>query len=271
MEIYVIKWKHLLLLVLGAYLIRMCLTQDANDCGLSPCLNGGSCTDGLDTYTCACATGFEGTNCETNVNDCEPNPCVNGGYCEVGLDGFTCHCLIEFTGTRCETTVKDCPVNPCQNAWRCITQIEGYKCLCYHFFAGTHCETRVVTWIGSPLVQHTSPAHFTVTWTAADLSGVPDSINIQFRYDANPNNVASVNLPGTATSYVLPVDQPIDLAEFQIDVSAGTRGVFAVAIYDMIGEGDPCLPSPPTGTVTRPLATTYRIIDITGQHLMKPT
>ncbi|XP_072021345.1 uncharacterized protein [Amphiura filiformis] len=39
----------------------------ANDCGLSPCLNGGSCTDGLDTYTCACATGFEGTNCETRV------------------------------------------------------------------------------------------------------------------------------------------------------------------------------------------------------------
>ncbi len=39
---------------------------DINDC-ISPdtCKNGGSCTDGVNSYTCACVAGYSGTNCET--------------------------------------------------------------------------------------------------------------------------------------------------------------------------------------------------------------
>ena len=31
-----------------------------------PCQNSGVCTDGDNTYTCACVTGFTGTDCETS-------------------------------------------------------------------------------------------------------------------------------------------------------------------------------------------------------------
>ena len=31
-----------------------------------PCQNSGTCTDGDNTYTCACVAGFTGTDCETS-------------------------------------------------------------------------------------------------------------------------------------------------------------------------------------------------------------
>ena len=37
---------------------------DINDCLGSPCNNGGTCTDGIATYSCACPPGFTGTDCE---------------------------------------------------------------------------------------------------------------------------------------------------------------------------------------------------------------
>ena len=30
----------------------------------NPCNNGGNCTDGIATYTCACPSGFKGADCE---------------------------------------------------------------------------------------------------------------------------------------------------------------------------------------------------------------
>ncbi len=38
-----------------------------DDCASQPCQNGGTCTDGVDAYTCACAAGYEGTNCEVRL------------------------------------------------------------------------------------------------------------------------------------------------------------------------------------------------------------
>ena len=37
---------------------------DINDCLGSPCNNGGTCKDGLATYSCTCPQGFTGTDCE---------------------------------------------------------------------------------------------------------------------------------------------------------------------------------------------------------------
>ena len=38
---------------------------DIDDCDPSPCLNGGKCVDGVDSYSCKCAAGYTGDNCET--------------------------------------------------------------------------------------------------------------------------------------------------------------------------------------------------------------
>ncbi|XP_070578928.1 uncharacterized protein [Ptychodera flava] len=40
----------------------MCI--DIDECESEPCLNGGTCTDDVNVYTCACAEGYSGTNCE---------------------------------------------------------------------------------------------------------------------------------------------------------------------------------------------------------------
>ena len=38
---------------------------DTNDCDPNPCQNGGLCADNVGSYTCTCADGYEGDNCET--------------------------------------------------------------------------------------------------------------------------------------------------------------------------------------------------------------
>ena len=42
----------------------MNIYPDFNECGSSPCQNGGQCTDGINMYTCSCQAGYTGTNCE---------------------------------------------------------------------------------------------------------------------------------------------------------------------------------------------------------------
>ena len=40
---------------------------DINDCESNPCKNGGMCTDGVADYTCNCAAGYTGKDCETST------------------------------------------------------------------------------------------------------------------------------------------------------------------------------------------------------------
>ena len=37
--------------------------SDIDDCSSSPCDNGGTCVDGVNSYLCKCLPGFNGTNC----------------------------------------------------------------------------------------------------------------------------------------------------------------------------------------------------------------
>ena len=50
-----------------AYMAKhMALFSDIDDCAGNPCNNGATCNDGVNTYTCTCAAGYEGTNCNTS-------------------------------------------------------------------------------------------------------------------------------------------------------------------------------------------------------------
>lgn len=36
--------------------------------------------------------------CLSDVNECASNPCINGGTCEDGVNQFICHCLPGYGG-----------------------------------------------------------------------------------------------------------------------------------------------------------------------------
>lgn len=38
---------------------------DIDDCASTPCENGATCEDGVNSYTCKCKDGYTGKNCET--------------------------------------------------------------------------------------------------------------------------------------------------------------------------------------------------------------
>ena len=38
---------------------------DIDECASSPCNNGSTCTDAVNSYTCRCVAGYTGTNCKT--------------------------------------------------------------------------------------------------------------------------------------------------------------------------------------------------------------
>ena len=38
-----------------------------DECASDPCENGATCVDGVKEYSCTCAAGYTGTNCETSM------------------------------------------------------------------------------------------------------------------------------------------------------------------------------------------------------------
>uniref|UniRef100_A0A671XF34 Cubilin n=1 Tax=Sparus aurata TaxID=8175 RepID=A0A671XF34_SPAAU len=82
-------------------------TQTSNICETNnPCVNG-QCTV-TPGYICNCNSGWEGANCDQNINECSSNPCQNGGTCTDGINGFTCVCTAQWTGPFCQTPQQVC-------------------------------------------------------------------------------------------------------------------------------------------------------------------
>jgi len=79
-------------------------------------MNNAPCVDAVNGYTCTCAAGFSGAQCQI-VNPCSPSPCLNGGTCvvqqSVANDGTNvgplavCTCPPGYTGVRCENRITD--------------------------------------------------------------------------------------------------------------------------------------------------------------------
>ncbi|XP_078694877.1 uncharacterized protein LOC144923869 isoform X1 [Branchiostoma floridae x Branchiostoma belcheri] len=53
-------------------------------------------------YLCNCLAGFYGANCENNTDECDSSPCFNGATCVDGVDSYTCECIFGTIGTHCE-------------------------------------------------------------------------------------------------------------------------------------------------------------------------
>ncbi|XP_078572109.1 uncharacterized protein LOC144859362 [Branchiostoma floridae x Branchiostoma japonicum] len=60
------------------------------------------------TYHVAAKMRIEFLGCD-DTDDCQSNPCKNGGTCVDGLDSYSCNCIYGFSGDTCEekaTTVE---------------------------------------------------------------------------------------------------------------------------------------------------------------------
>ncbi len=117
--------------------------ESKDSCNPNPCLNGGSCIDDIDGYTCTCLAGYEGADCDTNIDDCNANPCQNGGSCIDGVNDYTCSCLLDYTGKNCEIIIDDCSSNPCLNGGVCKNEVNGYTCSCLDGYSGFNCEVQI--------------------------------------------------------------------------------------------------------------------------------
>ena len=73
-------------------------------CEIKPCLNNATCVPvGKTGYTCACAPGYAGRNCEfTLVGPGKNNTCFNGGVA-FRSPGRICDCPLGFGGERCDS------------------------------------------------------------------------------------------------------------------------------------------------------------------------
>ena len=55
--------KVMIFYILYAFKLLSFLS-DIDECATNPCMNGGSCVDGIGSYSCSCPTGYEGDQCQ---------------------------------------------------------------------------------------------------------------------------------------------------------------------------------------------------------------
>ncbi|XP_022079402.1 adhesion G protein-coupled receptor L3-like [Acanthaster planci] len=112
---------------------------DTNECASSPCMNGGTCTDQVNGYSCYCP-GYSGSQCQTDIDECASSPCREHGTCEDQIDAYACHCQPGYVGVHCETDIDECASGPCQQGSTCFDMEDGYQCVCPPGYDGVHCE-----------------------------------------------------------------------------------------------------------------------------------
>ncbi|XP_053553240.1 protein jagged-2 isoform X1 [Bombina bombina] len=114
--------------------------ENINDCLGTPCKNGGTCIDDIDSFKCFCPNGWEGEFCDINYNDCSPNPCHNGGRCIDLVNDFACECKNGWKGKTCHSREYQCDPNTCSNSGTCYDTGDTFKCLCPPGWEGVTCN-----------------------------------------------------------------------------------------------------------------------------------
>ena len=114
--------------------------ETIDECSSNPCLNGGTCEDEVNFYTCTCPLGFTGDRCETNIHSCYGEICSSNGILQIDLHSFSCICAGGYTGQRCELEFDECSSSPCLNGGTCEDGFNSYTCECANEATGDSCE-----------------------------------------------------------------------------------------------------------------------------------
>ncbi|PAV81053.1 hypothetical protein WR25_01997 [Diploscapter pachys] len=129
----------------GTYACDTIIDQcTSNPCGADS-VKHFNCTAEIGNYTCTCAAGYTGQNCDTLTGSaCANNPCVNGGTCTDAGDGnYSCSCANGYNGSRCEL-FDYCGNNiTCKNGGSCVNLFGGasFTCECTSpYTQGRYCE-----------------------------------------------------------------------------------------------------------------------------------
>nr|XP_057947307.1 protein jagged-2-like isoform X4 [Doryrhamphus excisus] len=115
--------------------------QNINDCESSPCRNGGTCIDGINSFRCFCPAGWEGNLCHIDVNECSRKPCENGGACVDLLNDFYCDCVDDWKGKTCSSRESQCDSSTCLNGGTCYDHGDSFLCRCPPRWGGNTCST----------------------------------------------------------------------------------------------------------------------------------
>uniref|UniRef100_A0A8C6M1S3 Delta-like protein n=1 Tax=Nothobranchius furzeri TaxID=105023 RepID=A0A8C6M1S3_NOTFU len=118
--------------------------ENVNDCASSPCKNGGTCIDGINSFECVCPDGWEGTICEADVNECSGTPCQNAGLCIDLVNDFYCSCVDGWKGKTChlrEFRPSQCDSITCRNGGTCFDHSDSFLCSCSSGWGGSTCNS----------------------------------------------------------------------------------------------------------------------------------
>lgn len=101
-----------------------------DECSSNPCLNQGTCDDGVNGYSCRCTVYWEGTRCQIDVDECQRGYCRNGASCTHGIGTYSCSCAVGWAGVNCTENIDECLSAPCRNGGQCEDFINSYRCNC---------------------------------------------------------------------------------------------------------------------------------------------
>ncbi|CAH2104876.1 unnamed protein product [Euphydryas editha] len=77
-------------------------------CDEDSCSNNALCVVEDGVRICYCVPDYHGERCELQYDECLLGPrCMNGGTCIDGVDNFTCSCPPRLTGALCECLILD--------------------------------------------------------------------------------------------------------------------------------------------------------------------
>ena len=70
-------------------------------------MNNGTCTDGVNSFSCTCAPGYTGTTCEVDIDECAGNPCTQPNSECLNLENaHRCVCASGYQGMVAITLLK---------------------------------------------------------------------------------------------------------------------------------------------------------------------